>query len=269
MQLFLSELYEQRGIFARGLAHPITFMSNQRQEQLQAPFDTVLRGRTPGLTGNNRRSSVNGPAAAGSSFENFGAVVVSPRNYYRLLQTGQNVLLFPGGAKEALSGDRNYPLQWVQTKTDFVRTAARFNAIIIPFSAIGMAESFNVVLEPEDVLKLPIIGPQVRDFNRNMTKARYDAKPDDEIVTFPLALPAIPQRNYFLFGPAIDTTLVDPKNITACSEVYKQVQNHVRKGIDDLRSARTQDPFQDTFQRYAYERFWNKKAPTFPIDILN
>jgi len=31
----------------------------------------------------------------------FGAVPVSPRNMYRLLKRGDNVLLFPGGVSEA------------------------------------------------------------------------------------------------------------------------------------------------------------------------
>ena len=34
--------------------------------------------------------------------EQFGAVPVSPRNMYRLLKRGDNVLLFPGGVSEAL-----------------------------------------------------------------------------------------------------------------------------------------------------------------------
>lgn len=268
MQLYLSELLEQRGIFARGLAHPITFNSNRE-------FDIELRGRTPGLVVNDktksRRDNNNfaGQAPGGGSLENFGAVPVTPRNYYRLLQSGQNVLLFPGGAKEALGGDPTYQLQWPTTKTDFVRTAARFNATIVPVSAIGMVESFNVVLESKDILNLPFIGEWARQQNNNMTQARYDSKPGDEVVGFPLAVPTLPKRNYFLFGKSVDTSLLDPNDEKACADVYKIVQNEVRQGIDDLLVAKEQDPYQDTIKRLTYERILRKRAPTFPIDILN
>jgi hypothetical protein len=258
MQLYLSELFVQRGMFVRGLAHPITFASKRK-------FDAELRGRTAGLTPQQGSTTNLGPG----NFEDFGAVVVTPRNYYRLLQTGQNVLLFPGGAKEALSGDQSYPLHWPTTKTDFVRTAARFNATIVPLSAIGMVESFNVLLEPKDILNVPIIGDWAREQNRNMSRARYDSKPDDEIVGFPLALPSIPQRNYFLFGQPIDTTNIDPNDDEACSKIYKMAQYEVRSGIDELLQARQRDPFKDSIQRIAYERIFRTKAPTFPIEILN
>lgn len=60
-----------------------------------------------------------------------GAVEVNPRNFYRLLQTGQAVLLFPGGVREALHGkNEDYQVYWPE-KTDFVRVAARFNATIV------------------------------------------------------------------------------------------------------------------------------------------
>jgi hypothetical protein len=47
------------------------------------------------------------------------------------MESGQDVLLFPGGAKEALNGNKSYPLYWPD-KVDFVRTAAKFNATIVP-----------------------------------------------------------------------------------------------------------------------------------------
>lgn len=267
MQLYMSELLEQRGMFARGLAHPVTFSADQK-------FDLEIRDRTPGFIINertkSRRASQFGPLAGTTSFENFGAVVVTPRNYYRLLQSGQNVLLFPGGAKEALSVDRSYPLHWPKSKTDFVRTAARFNATIVPFSSVGMVDSFNILLEPKYVVHLPILGDWAREQNMNMSRARYDSKPEeDEFIGFPLVGPTMPQRNYFLFGQPIDTTRLDPHDEEECARVYKMTQNAVRRGIDDLIKARQHDPFRDSIKRLLYERIFQKKAPTFPIDVLN
>jgi 1-acyl-sn-glycerol-3-phosphate acyltransferase len=80
---------------------------------------------------------------------------VNPRNFYRLLQTGQAALLFPGGVREALHGkNEDYQVFWPE-KTDFVRVAARFNATIVPLAAIGAADSVNILLDAPELLQLP------------------------------------------------------------------------------------------------------------------
>jgi hypothetical protein len=250
LRMIFAELYEERGIAARGLAHPVTFTNTQFNE---------LGGRRPGILTN--QNPVNG------DFQEFGAIPVTPRNYYRLMQSGQAGILFPGGAKEALSGRKDYPLFW-PTKTDFVRTAARFNATIIPFSAVGMLESVNVLVEAEDVFEIPFLGQRVRELSENVTAARYDRKKED-VFTPPIAVPTLPARNYFLFGKPISTKDVDCNDKAACARVYRKTEDRVRRGIDDILRARELDPFKDTPKRLVYERLFGKKAPTFPIDELN
>ena len=80
---------------------------------------------------------------------------VTPKNFYRLLQTGQAGLLFPGGVREVFHGKgEDYKLFWHES-TDFVRTAARFNTTIIPISAVGAADSANILLDADELLDLP------------------------------------------------------------------------------------------------------------------
>jgi hypothetical protein len=260
LNLVVPDLLEERGIFVRGLAHPVAFQGRRTPN-----FE--LDGRTPGLV-----SSADSPTEPSDvfvgSFEKYGAVKVTPRNYYRLMQTGQSALLFPGGAAEALSGNKSYPLFWPE-KVDFVRTAARFNATIVPLSAIGVLESFNVLAEPQEIFNLPFIGELARRQNANTMSARYDQKNEDETLGFPLALPSMPARNYFVFGKPIDTSHIDPMDKKACESCYKEVQQEVRRGLDDLIRARKHDPFKNTPQRFAYERVFGKKAPTFPVSELN
>ncbi len=51
------------------------------------------------------------------------------------------MLLFPGGIREALHGPgEDYQLFW-PSKTDFVRVAARFDAVVVPFGGIGADDS--------------------------------------------------------------------------------------------------------------------------------
>jgi len=267
LQFLVAELWEQRGIFVRGLAHPVTFM----QQSSGLNFRNDLGGRTPGLvaqTSEKDGNGINNNNNLFGGFEKFGAVMVTPRNYYRLMQTGQDALLFPGGAKEALNGDKSYPLFWPE-KVDFVRTAARFNATIVPVSAVGMVDSVNVLAEPQELLNLPFVGERLRRQQANVTAARYDQKPQDETVGFPLAVPSLPKRNYVLFGKPIDTTSIDPSDRQACKRIYEESQQEVRRGIDDLLQAREQDPFKETPRRFVYERLWGKQAPSFPVSALN
>jgi hypothetical protein len=258
MPLFLSDLLEQRGMFARGLAHPVAFLD--RNNSNGKPNYAELGGRVPGLRSKPSEQSF------GLGFERYGAVLVSPRNYYRLLQTGQNALLFPGGALEAQTGgNKSYPLYW-PTKVDFVRTAARFNAIIVPLSAVGMIDSVNVLAESRDLADLPFAN---RLPNMNVRPARYDQKDEVAVTGFPIVLPSWPARNYFLFGKPLDTASVDPSDKVACERIYCEAYESVRKGIDDLLIAREFDPFKDSPQRLVYEQVFGKQAPTFPVSHLN
>ena len=255
LRLVVAELLEQRDLLPRGLAHPVTFISMKDRP-------AELQGRVPGLN--------DLPELFNSDFIQFGAVKVTPKTYYQLMETKQDALLFPGGAKEALSGRRDYPLCWPD-KVDFVRTAAKFNATIIPLSAVGMIDSVNVLAEPKEILETPFFGDRFEQLRQNMSMsaARYDEKGQDEVIGFPLALPKLPARNYFLFGRPVRTNRLDPKDRDACMKVYREVEAQVRRGLDDLVRARQHDPFGDFPKRLAFELFFGKQAPTFSIDELN
>jgi len=76
--LFVSEVYHSTGILLRGMAHPSSF----------ALQDSLMFG--PSKDGERK------------PLETFGAVNVgNPRNFYSLLESGQTVLLYPGGMSEA------------------------------------------------------------------------------------------------------------------------------------------------------------------------
>jgi pimeloyl-ACP methyl ester carboxylesterase/1-acyl-sn-glycerol-3-phosphate acyltransferase len=240
LRILAAELYEQRGIFARGLAHPINFaFTRDRPVELGRRKPGILDVQANPVTGD---------------FEEFGAVEVTPKNYYRLMESGQDALLFPGGAREALSGRTDYPLLW-PNKTDFVRTAAKFDAIVVPLSAVGMIDSVSVLAEPHQLVDAPLLGDIVRAFNANLSAARYDetasrigsgnrnttnvASGDDgTVLGFPIAIPKLPARNYFLFGKPFDLASIDPKDKDECRRVYYDIQDEVRKGLDDLVRAR-------------------------------
>jgi len=103
LNLLIAKLIES-DILVRGLAHPVVFQAAEGSNTKV----NELGGRTPGL---QRRSLGRGPNTSG--FQEFGAVMVTPRNFYRVLQSGQNALLFPGGVREVFHGrDEAYQLFW-------------------------------------------------------------------------------------------------------------------------------------------------------------
>ncbi|MQL77914.1 hypothetical protein Taro_010335 [Colocasia esculenta] len=101
----------ERGILLRGIAHPFMF---DRSSELLMP-----------------------DSASFDSMRLMGAVPVSALNFYKLLSRRSFVLLYPGGAREALHRKgEEYKLFWPE-QSEFVRMAARFGATIIPFGVVG------------------------------------------------------------------------------------------------------------------------------------
>jgi hypothetical protein len=100
-----------------------------------------------------------------------GAVPATPRNFYRLLRQGEPILLFPGGPTEVCRrrGQKNM-LFW-RDDTDFVRPAARLDAIIVPFSCVGADDAIDIIVDGQEMQRIPFLGPLLRrtllanDFN--------------------------------------------------------------------------------------------------------
>jgi len=103
---------------------------------------------------------------------------------------------------------------------------------------------------------------------QNISAARYDQSGND-LTGFPLALPKLPARNYFVFGKPFDLRELDPNDKEGCAKVYQAAQAEVRRGLDDLLRAREHDPFKDPVRRLAYEQVFKKTAPTFHLEHLN
>lgn len=264
--MIISELLEERGIIARGLAHPVALGEFTGQDS--GTSEPKVREQKRRWEFNENSQSLAAPMAL---FSMFGAVKVSPRNFYRLLQTNQTVLLFPGGTKEALHGkDEAYQLFWPE-KVDFVRVAAKFNATIIPLSAIGAADSVEIVMDAPDLLKLPFgIGDNLANFTSSAPSARFDTADEDELFIPPLALPKpFPARHYFLFGKPFDTTLIEPKDQDACLRAYNDIKEEIEQDIEALLEARKDDPYAfDGVKRSTFQRLFGKDPPTYPLESL-
>lgn len=144
-----------------------------------------------------------------------------------------------------------------------MQLAAKTNATIVPFAAIGGDEFFSdPIVDTDALLGLPLIG----DWLRDRTEGLPSLVPGDAFIP-PIVRPRLegPRRNYFIFGPPVATQGLDPKDLEACEGTYKEVQNAVYAGIDYLKQARKDDPNEAAIPRIAIERFTGEPSDSFDL----
>lgn len=242
-------LLRQTGLLPRGLTHPAVFQGNLEERKDNAdPQSNVF----------------------GSLLTTFGSVEVGGRNFFKLMQQGECVLLYPGGVREAYKGrGEEYKLFWPK-QPEFVRMAARFGATIVPFGGVGLDDGFNMLLEPKQIRAIPVLGKLLEDNAkkrippaRRGTSQKVDV---EELFIQPVPLPKLPQRLYFKFQKPIVTCPEDAKDPVRTQQIYDETKQSCEDAISYLRINRERDPYKDLFKRLFYERTWGgKKAPTFPL----
>ncbi|CAL8466723.1 g6259 [Coccomyxa elongata] len=212
-------------------------------------YELYLRGHK--VKGLAHRAHWSG-LPTGQFFERFGAVPASPRAAYKLLKQGDSVLLFPGGGREVnkLKG-QEYQLLW-REQPDFVRMAAKLNALIIPFGAVGGDDAFHLALDTREILDNPILGPLSRGA---LERVAPGLDPEEAVppitrglfgLPSPIALPKL-ERIYFRFMAPIDPNedLCSLDDMDACMETYERVRHSVEDGIQQLLAEREVDPERD------------------------
>ncbi|KAF3785254.1 Acyltransferase-like protein [Nymphaea thermarum] len=242
MYPLVGEFLRQKNVLIRGLAHPMLFsrkMENARTEP--------------------------------SSVENiklFGAVPVTPTNFFRLLSTKSFVLLYPGGAREALhrKGEA-YKLFW-PAQSEFVRMAARFGATIVPFAAVGEDDVAELVIDYNDQMSFPVTRQWIEEFNENAIKLRAGAsgEVENEALHLPGLLPKVPGRFYYYFGKPIETStgLTDKEE---AHSLYLHIKSDVERMFEYLRKKRDEDPYRSIVQRSIFQATWGSdgEIPTFEL----
>lgn len=241
--LIVHEFLIKRRVLIRGLAHPVLF----------AAFDgSSEEGSRPN----------DGGMFSTSNVQKFGAVEVSPGSIFELLRRNETILLFPGGANEACHGKGEaYTLKW-SNKTDFVRMAAAFDAIIVPFGAVGVADSLNIVLDAADMHSNPVLARFARRAAMRIPRARATVA---ENFTLPIFSPKLPRRVYVLFEQPFDTRSLDVYDRKACQSAYNTIRGQVEGCLETLLRFRENDPYDTFVPRLRYEISSGKQAPTAPL----
>lgn len=241
----VSQFWIERNILVRGIAHPMMF--------------TKLKdGLLPEL----------------SSFDTYrkmGAVPVSASNFYKLFSSKSHVLLYPGGMREALHRKgEEYKLFWPE-QSEFVRMAARFGAKIIPFGVVGEDDVGQLLLDYDDLSKIPYFKAGIEKLTDETVNLRTDAEGEvsNQDVHLPIILPKLPGRFYFYFGKAIETEerKQELKSREKADELYSEVKNEVERCIAYLKDKRENDPYRNIFARLSYQAIhgFDSEVPTFDI----
>ncbi|OLT38631.1 acyltransferase [Actinomadura sp. CNU-125] len=119
-----------------------------------------------------------------------GAVDGTPDNARALLRDGRQVVVFPGGAREATRArEDRYRLQW-DGRLGFARLAAETGCPIVPFGSVGVEEMFTPVLDSGSALLAPA---------RALGRAVLGERGDRDVVLMPVSRgigpTPVPRRN--------------------------------------------------------------------------
>ncbi|KAJ4836959.1 hypothetical protein Tsubulata_037672 [Turnera subulata] len=224
----VEEFLREKNIVVHGLAHPVLFTGN-------------IEGSSPEFS-------------IYDWMKVMGAVPVTGSNLFKLLSAKSHVLLYPGGAREALhyKGEQ-YKLFWPDQQ-EFVRMAARFGATIVPFGAVGEDDLAELVLDYNDLMQIPILNDYIRDSQRQAIRIRDESKGEvaNQELFIPGLIPKLPGRAYFLFGKPIETKgkaedLLKDKEYA--NEFYLQIKSEVENCMAYLLKKREEDPYRNVIDR--------------------
>ncbi|KAI3707659.1 hypothetical protein L6452_26286 [Arctium lappa] len=200
----------------------------------------------------------------------FGMLPVTAINLFKLFSTKSYVLLYPGGAREALHRKGEvHKLFWPEEQ-EFVRMAAKFGATIIPFGSVGEDDVSEVIMDYNDMMEIPALNYSLQEFNKNSVRLRQDKEGEvaNQQLHIPIVMPKIPGRFYYLFGKPIRTkglekVLNDKEN---SQELYMRIKWEVEKNIVYLMKKREEDPYRWFMKRVAFQAKtgtpWDQ-VPTF------
>ncbi|KAL6556753.1 mRNA-binding ribosome synthesis protein [Orobanche hederae] len=243
----VEEFLQEKKIMVRGIAHPSLFSHLFESEDKEFTFSDYLRL--------------------------YGASPVSPSILFKLFQTKSHVLLYPGGAREALHRKgEEYKLFWPD-QPEFVRMAARFGATIVPFGVVGEDDIAELVLDYEDLIKIPIWGDRLRKDNEKYAAFNVRAGMRGEVANQALYLPGlvpkIPGRFYYLFGKPIRTKGREGmlKDKEKARELYLQIKLEVENNMSYLLKKRKEDPYRGLIDRAVYRALYSPtdQVPTFEL----
>jgi 1-acyl-sn-glycerol-3-phosphate acyltransferase len=168
-----------------------------------------------------------------------GMVLGNPDNCHALMNAGESILVFPGGAREVMrrKGEK-YQLIWKQ-RTGFARLAIEHGYDIIPFASVGPDDCFDIQLDANDLKHSTQLQRCLKTFKLDGHTRDGEVLPPLSTGLFKLPIPK-PERFYFGFGERINTQNIQP-NKQGSWEIREQVAYSIEQQITQLQAYRVQD----------------------------
>ena len=169
-----------------------------------------------------------------------GAVLGHPEVCSALMENGSDLLVFPGGAHEAVkSASDIYSLQW-KKRYGFVKLAARHGYTIMPFGLVGPDEFYGHFMEGHEIPD-SALGRLLSRFGLLTEDTRTDMMPPIPAGVLGSLVPK-PQRCYLGFGQPIDLSGFEGKKLTKknMQVIRTQVAAEIEEQLSDLLLLREQ-----------------------------
>jgi len=167
----------------------------------------------------------------GQAVTDYGGVEGTPENCSELMRRGESILVFPGGAREVnrRKTDR-YEVIWKQ-RTGFARLAIQHGYDIIPFASVGANESYEILLDADEIRGSRLWRWLDRDGRLNRIVRDGDLISPLVRGIGPTLLPR-PQPFYFAFGDRIPTAHLQAGEVSKAS--LWAVREQTEQAIHDL-----------------------------------
>lgn len=178
-----------------------------------------------------------------------GGVMGHPEVCKALMQAQRDLLVFPGGAHEAVKSARDmYELQWKE-RYGFVKLAASAGYTIMPFGMVGPDEFYGHLMEGQDLPESPI-GRLLTRLGLLNENTRSDMLPPVPVGALGTLLPK-PQRCYIGFGEPVDLSAMKGKQPTKRQQqsIRNQVAEQIETQLAELLFVRAQNRGRDGLLR--------------------
>jgi 1-acyl-sn-glycerol-3-phosphate acyltransferase len=167
--------------------------------------------------------------ATGEKMAANGMVLGHPEVCGALMEAGQDLLVFPGGAAEAnKTAEEKYSLVWKE-RYGFVRMAAQHGYNITPFGMVGPDDWWDHAIEGRDLLQSRLV--KLLQKMGVIGEIREDIVPPIPRGLFNTLLPK-PERCFLAFGEPIEVP--DCKGKKVSMAVQKSVRNQTARQVESL-----------------------------------
>lgn len=163
-----------------------------------------------------------------------GGVMGHPEVCSALMDNGQDLLVFPGGAYEAVKPvSQLYELQWKE-RYGFVKLAAQHGYTIMPFGLVGPDEFYGHLLEGQDIPETAL-GKVLSRMGVLNESFRTEILPPVPVGALGSLLPK-PQRCFLGFGEPVDLAKHKGKKLTKkkLQDIRERVANEIETQLDAL-----------------------------------